>query len=179
MNKMILILIFSFFQLISAQSENDISTFHRLLILNSNNELMVVKIQDANFWVTPGFYQNSNQTIKQGLDSIASTYGLKTESPQLKGIFLLQREVNGMESTSVRNIYIMKVKERQLKKPTGISEIKWLSPTKAIEIISFPHINAMIEQIVKYPNQVWGGTLLQYKQNDTWKAKVIEAFYPL
>ena len=160
------------------QVEKEISVFNRLLILNSKNELLVVKIENADMWVTPGFYQ-TKQTIRQGLDSIASTYGLKIEMPELKGIFLLKRDINGELSTSTRNIYTAKTKDRELKKPKGIEDAKWLPVNKAVEQITFPHINAMIEQIMNNPKKVWGGYLSQFKDNGQWKTKIVQDFYVL
>ena len=160
------------------QVEKEISVFNRLLILNSENELLVVKIENADMWVTPGFYQ-TKQTIRQGLDSIPSTYGLKIEMPELKGIFLLKRDINGELSTSTRNIYTAKTKDRELKKPKGIEDAKWLPVNKAVEQITFPHINAMIEQIMNNPKKVWGGYLSQFKDNGQWKTKIVQDFYVL
>ena len=75
-----------------AQVQNDISIFHRLLLFNSKDELMVVKIENTDFWVTPGLYQTKEQTIKNGLDSIASIYGIQIKNLKLKGTFILKRE---------------------------------------------------------------------------------------
>lgn len=141
--------------------------------------MMVVKIENRDFWVTPGLYQTDKQTMKRGLDSIASTYGIQLKDLKLKGSFLLIRDLNGAKSTSLRNVFSAKVKNIQLKAPEGIENIKWLSPQDDIKKITFPHINAMIRQITKNPDQVWGGTLLQYKENDQWKTTLLEAFYEL
>lgn len=160
------------------QVEKEISVFNRLLILNSKNELLVVKIENTDLWVTPGFYQ-TKQTIRQGLDSIASTYGIKIEMPELKGVFLLKSDINGELSTSTRNIYTAETKDRELKKPKGIEVAKWLPINKAIEQITFPHINVVIEQIMSNPKKVWGGYLSQFKDNGKWKTKILQDFYVL
>jgi len=179
MKKIATIIFFILFQTINAQIEKDIPIFHRLVILNSEYELMVVKIENTDFWVTPGLYQTNELSIKKGLDSIALTYGIKIEDIKLNGVFILKRELNGEKSTSIRNIYTAKRKEGIIKNPNGIEKIKWLSVHKAMEQITFPHINAMIEKIMTKPNEVWGGTLLQYKENEDWKSKIIENFYTL
>lgn len=172
-----------FFMLVASiksfgQVEKEISVFNRLLILNSKNELLVVKVENADMWVTPGFYQ-TKQTIRQGLDSIASTYGIKIKIPELKGVFLLKRDINGVLSTSTRNIYTAETKDREVKKPKGIEDAKWLPVNKAIEQITFPHINVMIEQIMNNPKKVWGGYLSQFKENGQWKTKILQDFYVL
>ena len=179
MKKIITVIFIILFHSANAQVENDISIFHRILITNSQNELMVIKIENTDFWVTPGLYQTKEQTIKKGLDSIALTYGIEIKELKLKGTFILKRELNGKNSTSLRNVYIAKIKDRVEKKPNGIEEIKWLSTNKALKKITFPHINVMIKQIMTKTDEVWGGTLLQFKENDKWKTKVLEEFYAL
>ncbi len=161
------------------QVEKEVSIFNRLLILNSKNELLVVKIENADLWVTPGYYKNNNQTIKKSLDSLSATYGIKIESPELKGVFLLKRDLNGEISTSIRNIYTAKTKNSEFKKPKGIEEIKWLPVDKALKQITFPHINVMIEKIMNDPNKIWGGSLSQFKENENWKTKILQEFYVL
>lgn len=158
------------------QVEKEVSIFNRLLILNSENELLVVKIENTDMWVTPGYYQ-TKQTISQGLDSIASTYGLKIETPILKGVFLLKRDINGKLSNSIRNIYTAKVNDIEFKKPKGIEEVKWLPIDNAMKQITFPHINLQIAQIMNNPNKIWGGSLSQFKENGVWKTKILTEFY--
>jgi hypothetical protein len=53
------------------------------------------------------------------------------------------------------------------------------SHENAIEQITFPHIKVMIQQIAENPQHIWGGILLQYQENETWKSKILEEFYPL
>lgn len=167
------------FQTISAQVDNNVSIFHRVLVLNSNNELMVVKIKDTDFWVTPGFYQTKEQSIKKEIIKTSESYGLKISDQKLKGVFLLKRENDGKKSTSLRNVFIVKMKSGKIKLPKGIEDIKWLPVNKAVELISFPHINLMIERIMKNNDKTWGGTLLQFKENGKWKVRVLEEFYSL
>ncbi|PHV04072.1 hypothetical protein CSQ96_27910 [Janthinobacterium sp. BJB412] len=71
-------------QSLYAQEAPKTSTFHRLLLLNEKNELMVVKIKNSNRWVTPGWYQDDRLTIAQGLDELAAGYGVKIATPKLR-----------------------------------------------------------------------------------------------
>ena len=71
------------------------------------------------------------------------------------------------------------IKKGIIKNPNGIEEIKWILTNKAIELITLPHINVMIEKIMTSSNGIWGGALLQFKENDDWKAKILEEFYTL
>ena len=140
---------------------------------------MVVKIENTDFWVTPGLYQNNRQFIKQGLDSIANSYGIKISTPELKGVFTLKREVNQKSSISIRNVFRVELISGTLKNPVGVEEIKWLSIDEALKQITFPHINHMIKQVVQNPEILWGGSILQYKEGDKFKSKILEEFYPM
>lgn len=171
-------LIFAFLCLIVnsafAQSTSKITTFHRMLIVNENDEIMIIKIKDVDFWVTPGLYQNDHLTIKQGLDSIASTYGLQLSEPKLRAIFTLKSERNGKPSLSTRNVFIMRTKNPETKKPDLIEEIKWLKLNDALAQLTFPHIAMMTESIFAKPDQILGGTISNWKDGDAFKAKWIE-----
>lgn len=180
MKKVIFLLLSIFIvQSTYAQADKDVSIFHRLLIFNPDNEVLVVKISNTDFWVTPGLYQTKEQTLKQGLDSISATYGITTKAPELKGVFILKRDLNGKTSSSMRNIFYTKVAQEEPKLPDGIEEVKWLPLEEALKQITFPHITAMVEQVVSHPENVWGGTLLQFKEGNAYKARVLEDFYPL
>jgi len=167
------------FQLGMAQDENDIKIFHRLVVVNSENKIMVVKIENTDVWVTPGFYQTSEITIKQGLNDLALSYGVEIKEYNLKGVFILNRNINNKKSSSLRNVFIAHSKNDSFKIPTGIGEVKWLPIEKLSEVITFPHISIMIEKIMNNPNETWGGTLLQYKENNEWKVQILEDFYTI
>ena len=62
MKKIIVVILIFLFHSVNAQVEKDKAIFHRLLILNSQNELMVVNIENTDFWVTPGLYQTKKTT---------------------------------------------------------------------------------------------------------------------
>jgi hypothetical protein len=181
MKRIIILLLIVLPQITNAQQSENVSIFNRLLILNAENELLVVKISNTDFWVTPGLYQNSHQSINVGLDSIAATYGVTLSNTELRGIFTLKRELNGKKSTSLRNVFVaqgIKTNENLLI-PKGIEKVKWLSIEEALAQMTFPHTNFMIEKIVQNPEVVWGGTLLQFKEGNEFKSKVLEEFHPM
>ena len=178
MPKRILLTLTAFFAIVtSASAQKDVSIFHRLLITNAQNELLVIKIENTDFWVTPGLYQDKFQSVRQGLDSIANSYGLEVSKPNLKGVFLLKRDLGGKLSASLRNVYTTEYKSGSLKAPPGIDEMKWLPINEALQTITFPHINEMIKPISENPDEVWGGTLLQYKDGENWRVDILEEFY--
>lgn len=178
MKKVLLLpLILLFSQSIVAQETEKPSTFHRLLVFNNQNELLVVRVKNSNRWVTPGWYQDNSLTIKDGLDELARSYGIKVIAPTLRGVFTLRTEQNPQIST--RLIYSTKIAGGKIKMPDMIDEIRWLSVSKAMEIMTFPHINAQLEQLTKFPDNIWGGSQLMYQENGVYKVKIIEGFYPL
>jgi hypothetical protein len=175
--KKLLLLIMLISQSIFAQELAKPSTFHRLLVFNDNNELLVVKVKNSDRWVTPGWYQDHNLTIQAGLDELAASYGLKITTPTLRGVFTLKTTQNNELST--RLVYTTKMKSGELKAPEMIEEIRWLSPKDAMKLITFAHINVQIDQLMKFPGTLWGGSQQMYQQDGVYKAKFIEPFYPL
>lgn len=177
MKKLIFLFFCLFTQPLFSQGIKDATIFHRLLIFNSKQELMVVKVKNSEFWVTPGIYQNNHQLIREGLDSLASTYGITITRPTLRGIFTLKSELDS--SISIRNIFVSQMNGGIIKNPEIIEEVRWLPVNKAMEIITFPHINLIINQVTQYPNDVWGGSLSMYKEGKEYKSRILEKFYPL
>ena len=178
MKRLIILLCYiGFVQPLIAQEKKDFTVFHRLLVFNENQELMVVKIKNTDFWVTPGLYQNQSQWVKEGLDSLAATYGISITPIVLKGLFMLKSAKD--QSLSLRNVFTTNKMGESVKKPDNIDEIRWLSVVEATKLISFPHINRMIVQITEHPEGVWGGSLLRYKEGPFFRTKVLEDFYRL
>jgi hypothetical protein len=175
--KFLLLIVLLFSQSLFAQESPKITTFSRLLIFNEKSELMVVKIKNSNQWVTPGWYQDDSKVIKDGLSGLADSYGIVIDAPVLCGVFTLKSDVD--KSISTRLYFTAKMSSGVLKKPDIIDEIRWLPINEASKIITFPHISMMTRQVVEKPNVVWGGSLLQYKEDGLFKAKLIENFYPL
>lgn len=160
-----------------AQEAPKISTFHRLLIVNDNNEVMAVKIKNSERWVTPGWYQDDHSSIKTGLETLAGTYGLSITTPILRGVFTLKGPKENELST--RLIYVVKIKGGKLKSPDSIGEIRWLNLQQVSDIITFPHISTQIRQIMLYPGQVWGGTQIMTQESGIYGVKIVEDFYPI
>jgi hypothetical protein len=172
--KFLLLIALLYSHALFAQEAPKTSTFHRLLLLNEKNELMVVKIKNSDRWVTPGWYQDDRLTLAEGLDELAATYGVKITTPNLRGVFTLKGT-----QLSTRLVYTTRIKSGVLKAPDLIGEIKWLPIPKAVETITFPHIRAQITQISNYPDVVWGGSQTMYQENGAYGSKLVENFYPL
>jgi len=177
MNRILLIIIpFLAFPLFAQENDN-ISKFHRLLIFNDKNQLMVVKIKNTDFWVTPGLYSQNKKLTNENLHKLASEYGLTITQPNLRGVFVLRNEKTNIDSN--RHFFNVKVNGGDIKTPDNIEEIKWLSVNEAMNVITFPHITMLIKQITDYPEVVWAGTVLRYKEGTKLKSKMTKSFYPL
>ncbi len=159
-----------------AQETPTASTFHRLLVFNTKNELMIVRLKNTERWMTPGWYQDGKLSIRQGLDTLAGTYGVTIEKPVLRGVFTLQ---DGQGGLSTRLVYNTRITGGQLKSPEIIDEMRWLPVPQAIDVITFPHITAQIAQITRHPETVWGGFQRMHQDGGKPGVEIIEPFYPL
>ncbi|WP_196138950.1 NUDIX hydrolase [Aliikangiella sp. G2MR2-5] len=161
----------------SLWAKEEVSTFHRILVFNEKNELMLVKIKDKDFWVTPGWYQNSTQSIAQGFGLFEEEYSLEITEPRLAGIFMLKNEKDAI--FSIRNFYIAHATPQRLSLPEMIEQVEWLPIEKALEKITFPHIKLLVEQVHLKPEQLLSGTVKRFKEGDIYRAVVTEDFFQL
>lgn len=162
---------------LASYAKEPVSSFHRLLIFNDHNELLLVKIKDKPIWVTTGWYQDNQLSIMQGLKQLAGDFGFEITQPKLVGIFNLQDEDGKV--VSLRNFYTTKVKSGSLKLPAFIEKAEWLSVDEAVKRSSFPHINWLTKQVLDHPYTVWGGSIKSYKEGGSFKAELVEPFYPM
>ncbi len=184
---LVLMSLLSVQQLVVAQKatlppQGSTAPFHRLLIVNENNELLVAKVGERNFLVTPGFYQDNLTTFSEGLDKLAAEYNLPLNNPELKGVFSLRRKTDKENSVSVRLVYRVDVdlQGQQLTTPAGVKELRWVNFEEVSRSGMMPHIVAMIKQVNSDPNVIWGGTLLQTTNSDgTPRVQVEGEFYRL
>jgi len=181
MKKLLVFIIWLFVFPFFVQGNEQVSEFHRLLIFNAENQLMVVKIKNTNFWVTPGLYSKNNsetdEFINKSLHELASEFGLTITAPDLRGLFILKNKQSNNDFK--RYFYQVNVRSMKSKLPDNIEEIKWLPLNEAMDLITFPHINMLIDQIMKNSAVVWTGTILRYKKGQELKAKMVEDFFPL
>ena len=175
MKKILLVLLIALMGISVNAQESEVTTFHRMLILNKENKLLVVKIKNKDIWVTPGLYQNSKQTIKQGIDSIASTYGIKVFDVSLRGIYGLITPSKNYYST--RNIFVMKTDSIDVLLPEIIGEALWLDINEAVKRINFPHINDFIKDVFMFPSVIRYGTIERVEINGKRISKISEEFY--
>lgn len=179
MKKLLILLFLTLSQIIQAQNGKNVSVFHRLLIYNTDNEIMLVRFKDSNIWVTPGFYQDNKQYIQKGLHDIATTYGITVSNPELKGVFSMKSENGEHIEMRIRNIYRCNYLHGKIKVPKNLGEVKWLPIKEALKTITYKSINLFLKQTHNYPNVVWGGSIIALKKEIGWKYEIVEEFYPL
>ncbi|MGB5417431.1 hypothetical protein [Algibacter sp.] len=163
------------------ETQNDTYTIQRLIIYNSNGEILLEK--HKNGWMTPALRHNSKLTTNKGLNDLASDFGLTISSPKLSGIFMFISDYK--PQSSFRQHYVANSVDGELRLPEGKLDVKWFLPHEAIEMMSLPDaklifaVRDMTEQILKYPEIIWGGSFTLWKENDKTVYKTTENFYPI
>ena len=162
------------------EAQKDTYTIQRLIIYNSSGEILLEKHENG--WMTPALRHNSKVTTNEGLNNLASNFGLTITSPKLAGIFMF---ISDESQSSFRQHYVSKLVSGELNIPVGKLDAKWFLPHKAMEMMSLPDaklifaVRDMTDQILKYPEIIWGGTFTLWKENDKTVYKTTENFYPI
>lgn len=178
---LLIILLFSGTNVFAQAAEVDSYTIQRLIIYNQNGEILLEK--HKNGWMTPALRHSSRTTIKDGLESLASEFGLTISPPKLAGNFMFISEYK--PSSSFRQHYTAKLVDGELELPNGKLDAGWFSPHKAIKLMSLPDaklvgaVGEMTEQVLNYPHVIWGGTFTLWKENDVTIYKASEHFYSI
>lgn len=153
------------------------STFHRILLLDDADRILVIKIKDYDVWVTPGWYQDQDQTVREGLTGLMAGYGVTMTAPELRGVFTLSHE--DKQDMSTRLFHVARLMGGDLVLPDIISEAKWLPLEEATALFSFEHIAVLTRQVLEHPDVVWGGAMTRRGEGFGQQASVTDAFYPL
>ena len=153
-------------------------TIQRLIVFNDKKEILMEKYWGG--WQTPALRSNQNQSLREGLDSMATAMGISTEPVKLAGIITYKYEgLPDHKEVSYRTHYTAKYKSGNPIK-TKDKEYHWLPIKEALEKISMEALKIETTQIVNNPKVVWGGSfLLTYKDDKLQTLKLIEEFYPL
>lgn len=179
MKKLFVFILMIASQNIFSQESNNVSIFHRLVIYNSQNEILLVNFKDTDIWVTPGFYQDSVQFIKEGLHRIASNYEVKITDPELRGVFSMRREFSKTTEMSIRNIYSCSVVSGEIKTPESRGDAKWFAIDEAIQTVTYKSIKLFLKQINDDPETIWGGSVNVIRKDGIRDYQILEEFYPL
>lgn len=154
-----------------ANAQDNISNFHRLILQNDQGDVLVVKIKDRDFWVTPGWYQTRDKSIEQGLRDLALTHGVTIKDIQLKGVFTLRDKEQKV--LSLRHFYTAKVASGSVTLPDNIENAEWLPKDRAIATMTFPHIRLLMSPVMSQSQGVLSGDVMRYQENGQFKAKLL------
>ncbi|SEM01376.1 hypothetical protein SAMN04487910_3914 [Aquimarina amphilecti] len=147
----------------------------RIIILNEKNEILMSR--EENVWATPSLVYNKRQYLKEGLDSLLNEYGVKIKNLELRGQFSYKYDYHPY--ATLRNYFVATYDSGELKTPNRMDDAKWIPIDQAIEKNSVTSIKEITQQIMKYPNVIWGGSFMVSHVGDNHPTKMIEPFYPL
>jgi len=148
----------------------------RLIIINDKNEILMRKTKFG--WMTPAYRFYSKQNIHQVLDSMAANYGITIKNPKLAGLFTYKYTFK--EKADTRQLYVAKYKSGTIRFPKD-EEVLWLPKEEAIKKLdsTVSSLSLITNQILKYPNTLWGGSFILSKVDGKLQSKVEENFYSL
>jgi len=150
-------------------------TVQRLIILNDKNEMLMCR--EENVWTTPSFIYNKPQYLKEGLDSLSIAYGIKISQPKLRGYFSFKYDYQPY--STLRSYFVAHYVEGEVKIPEGMDDARWVPLDIAIEKNNVTAIRQITEQIINFPDEVWGGSFLVSHVGGIHPTKMVESFYPL
>lgn len=163
----------------AAVKKADNYTIQRLLIFKGDQILLE---KGPNGWMTPALRSNENQSLKEGLDSLAKAIGLSIRLIKLSGLYTYKFiGLPDHKEVSYRTHYTAKYISGELvtsKQPDKM--YKWVAIKNAVDSISNEALKAETSQILNYPKVLWGGSFLYtYKSGKLESIKMTENFYPL
>lgn len=150
-------------------------TVNRLLILNEKGEMLMVR--EKHVWAPPSYVVEHRQYLKEGLDSLASAYGIQIADIRLRGQFSYKYDYHPY--ATIRNFYTASYSAGAVKVPQGMDEVRWMPMQQAVDINSVISIKEIVRQIVKSQNTIWGGSFMVSHIGDDHPTKMVEPFYPL
>lgn len=167
----------------AAKKENtekiDNYTIQRLIVFNDKNEILMEK--NSFGWMTPALRSNQDESVKEGLNNLASQMGISVDSIKLAGVFTYKFKglTDHPAHVSFRTHYTAKYRSGALVQPKD-KEYKWLPVGEALEKIAMESLKTETAQIIKFPKSVWGGSfLLVFKDGKMESSKMSEELYPL
>lgn len=150
-------------------------TVQRVLILNDNGEMLMSK--DRSVWSMPSLVYKDREFIREGIDSLSTSYGIQLSNIEIRGQFSYKYDYQPY--ATIRNYYVANYAGGELKTPEGFEDARWIPIPEAIEKTTVTSIKQIANQILDYPNTVWGGSFLVSDVGDDHPTAQTEAFYPL
>jgi hypothetical protein len=150
-------------------------TVQRLIILNDNNEMLMLKVADK--WFTPSIVYEDREYLKEGLDNLSKEYGITTTSPELRGHFSYKYDYHPY--ATLRTYFVANYVSGEIQIPEGMQDAQWVPVSEAMSKTPVKSINQITEQIIKFPNVVWGASFMISDVDGEHPSKLVEDFYPL
>jgi len=174
-------ILFSFFLVIlnsynlSAQQNN--FSYFKLCVTNKKNEVLLVKYNGI--WELAGKKYVDPRTISEFSGFMADELGIKFKDLRLRGLFTFY--YNKGTYPILFNYYSAKYKSGQLKIPPGCTDIAWFPIKRAIKIIPFETMKAILTKMYQKKRYVWGASIRIFKKPNSLvnTIKLEEDFYPL
>lgn len=183
--KNLVLFFFLFTAICNAQTAHTIAkkdnyTIFYLHIINDKNEILMQKNEYG--WNPLALRSNQNLSIKEALDSLASSKGIKIDSFKLAGLYTYKFQgLPDHKEMSFRSHYKAKVKSGKLIETDDKKIIySWFPIEEALKKIEFEALKIEMTQLFHFPNQIWGGSSLIIWEGDKLiGSKVLEPPYPL
>ena len=156
------------------------TTWTKYLVVNDRQQIMLQYDTYYKAWELEGAGYEGPITLRNLMDSIALNLGFKYDSYKLGGLFTYQKPQR--YRVTLKPVYIVHFSSYI----NGISftdtaNTKWFNLEDAKKLIPYPTMNLIIDQLMKFPNNVWGGAFEEYNYNKPGgtKWRIIEPFYKL
>jgi hypothetical protein len=155
-------------------------TWTKYIITNDKNQVMLCFDKYYKAWELPGIGYEGPVTFKSLLDSYSVFLGINYDDFRLGGLFSYFKP--GRNRVIIKPYFIVHfsgyAEGNSFKDTAGT---KWTDIEEAKKIIPYPTMVLILDQLTKYPENVWGGAFEEYNYIpvDSTKWKVIEPFYKL
>lgn len=160
---------------VSRDKKLDNFTLQRLIIQNDAGEILMEQYEQG--WSPPSMYSNTRQSVKESMDSLALSLGIKISKLELRAYPTYKFAYH--DQVSLRSYFVAKYKEGDLITPKGAKSIKFMPMEEALPKISVEAIKLITKQVVEFPEKVWGGSFLISENGELHETLVLEEFYPL
>ncbi len=156
------------------------TTWTKYLVMNDQQQILLRYDKSYKAWELEGTGYEGPITLRNLMDSVAIYLGFKYDSYKLGCIFTYQKPKR--YRVTIKSVYV--VHFTGYTNGTSFADTtrtKWFSLHEAKKIIPYPTMVLILEQLIKYPNTVWGGAFEEYNYNmpEGTKWKIIEPFYKL
>ncbi len=150
-------------------------TLQRLIVQNDAGEILMEQYEQGSS--PPSMYSNTRQSVKESMDSLALSLGIKISNLELRAYPTYKFAYHGQ--VSFRSYFVAKYVEGDLKKSTNAATMKWMPVEEALSKIPVKAIRLITKQVLEFPETVWGGSFLISENGERHETEVIEKFYPI